>query len=132
MPGVSALTAVPAAAGIPLTHRGVATEVRVLTGRLAAGEPPAPTVVAFMGLEAVAEVRDRLLAEGLSAATAAAIVASGTTPEQEVAVGTLAELAEVAEGLAAPALIVVGGVVGLRERLRSPETLLPTSRSVGS
>jgi uroporphyrin-III C-methyltransferase len=117
VPGVSSLAAVPAAAAIPLTHRGVAAEVRVLTGRSAGPEPQAPTVVVFMGLETLAEVRERLLDEGLSLDTPAAVVSNGTTPEQEVVVADLGELAEAAAGLSAPALVIVGEVVALRKRL---------------
>jgi uroporphyrin-III C-methyltransferase len=117
VPGVSSLAAVPAAAAIPLTHRGVAAEVRVLTGRSAGPEPQAPTVAVFMGLETIAEVRDRLLAEGLAPDTPAAVISRGTTPEQEVVVADLGAIAEAAEGLPSPALVVVGEVVALRERL---------------
>jgi uroporphyrin-III C-methyltransferase len=117
VPGVSSLAAVPAAADIPLTHRGVAAEVRVLTGRSAGPEPPAPTIVVFMGLESLAEVRHRLLAEGVAADMPAAVISRGTTPEQEVVVADVAGIAEAAEGLAAPALVVVGEVVALRGRL---------------
>jgi uroporphyrin-III C-methyltransferase len=114
VPGVSSLAAVPAAAGIPLTHRGVASEVRVLTGRSAGEDPPAPTLVVFMGLEAAADVRDRLLAEGVSPDTPAAVIASGTTTDQEVRVATLGELADAAGTVEPPALLVVGEVVAHR------------------
>ena len=114
VPGVSSLAAVPASAGIPLTHRGVASEVRVLTGRSAGEEPPAPTVVVFMGLEAAADVRDRLLAEGLTPGTPAAVIASGTTADQDVRIATLGELADAAADVEPPALLVVGEVVGCR------------------
>jgi uroporphyrin-III C-methyltransferase len=117
VPGVSSLAAVPAAAAIPLTHRGVAAEVRVLTGRSAGVEPLAPTVVVFMGLETISEVRDRLLGEGLALGTPAAVISRGTTPDQEVVVADLGGIAEAAEGLAAPALVIVGEVVALRKRL---------------
>ena len=117
VPGVSSLAAVPAAAGIPLTHRGVAAEVRVLTGRSAGAEPPAPTVVVFMGLETLSEVRDRLLDEGLDPATPAAVVSRGTTLDQDVVVAELGTLVEAAVDLPGPALVVVGEVVRLRERI---------------
>ena len=118
VPGVSSLAAVPAAAGIPLTHRGVASEVRVLAGRC--GPTPAsaaPTVVVFMGLEALPELRDRLLADEFDEATPVAVVSRGTTLEQEVVVGELATIAELAGDLESPALVVVGDVVRLRDRL---------------
>jgi siroheme synthase len=124
VPGVSSLAAVPAAAGIPLTHRGVAAEVRVLTGRSAGCETAPPTVVVFMGLETLAEVRERLLAEGFDPSTPAAVVAHGTTPEQEVVVSELASVAEDAAGVTAPALVIVGEVVALRERLLAREPVV--------
>jgi uroporphyrin-III C-methyltransferase len=117
VPGVSSLAAVPAAAGIPLTHRGVAAEVRILTGRSAGAEPPAPTIVVFMGLETLSEVRDRLLGEGLDPATPAAVVSRGTTLDQDVVVAELGTLVEAAVDLPGPALVVVGEVVRLRERI---------------
>jgi siroheme synthase len=70
-----------------------------------------------MGLESLPEVRDRLLAEGYSPDTPAAVVANGTTPGQEVVVSDLASVVEDAAGLSAPALVVVGEVVALRDRL---------------
>jgi uroporphyrin-III C-methyltransferase len=117
VPGVSSLAAVPAAAGIPLTHRGVAADVRIMTGHSAVSRTAPPTVVVFMGLETLADVRDRLLADGLEPETPAAVVSRGTTAEQEVVVSDLRGIAEAAAGLATPALVVVGEVVRLRERL---------------
>ncbi|HEU5212530.1 MAG TPA: uroporphyrinogen-III C-methyltransferase [Gaiellaceae bacterium] len=114
VPGVSTLAAGPAAAGIPLTHRGVSGGVRVLTGR---GESEGETIVVFMGLEAVADVCDRLRAEGVPLSTPAAIVARATLPDQQVAVATLGTLAAAAEGVFGPAVIVVGEVVRVRDRL---------------
>jgi uroporphyrin-III C-methyltransferase len=115
VPGVSSLAAVPAAAGIPLTHRGVSAGVRVMTGRGA--EPSGETVVVFMGLEAVDEVCADLRRGGLPGSTPAAVVSRGTLPDQEVVVATLATLPAAADGLRSPALLVVGEVVALRERL---------------
>jgi uroporphyrin-III C-methyltransferase len=117
VPGVSSLAAVPAAAGIPITHRGVSAGVRVMTGRGA--EPSGETVVVFMGLEAVADVCADLLRDGLPRSTPAAVVSRGTLPDQEVVVATLATLPAAAEGLRSPALLVVGEVVALRERLQA-------------
>ena len=116
MPGVSTLAAGPAAAGIPLTHRGVSGGVRVLTGR---GESEGETIVVFMGLEAVGEVCARLRAEGVAVSTPAAIVSRATLPDQRVVVATLGTLADAAEGVPGPALIVLGEVVRVRARLLS-------------
>jgi uroporphyrin-III C-methyltransferase len=117
VPGVSALAAVPAAAGIPLTHRGVSSEVRVMSGRSAEPSTGTGTLVLFMALNELESVCDRLLAEGFDPATPAAVVSCGTRPDQEVVVAELAEIAGAAAGLPGPALVVVGDVVALRERL---------------
>jgi uroporphyrin-III C-methyltransferase len=121
VPGVSSLAAVPAAAAIPLTHRGVADRVRVLTGHRSAESRDGETVVVFMGLRNLGDVVRRLLADGIEPATPAAVVGRGTLPAQEVIVAPLAELAEAAGAVEAPALIVVGEVVRLRRRLRAHE-----------
>jgi uroporphyrin-III C-methyltransferase len=117
VPGVSALAAVPASASIPLTYRGVADEVRVLTGH-SAGLQSSATVVVFMGRENLADVCARLLAEGMDASTPAAVVSRGTLPDEEVVVAELGTLPEAARDVPGPALVVVGEVVRLREALR--------------
>jgi uroporphyrin-III C-methyltransferase len=128
VPGVSALSAVPASAGIPLTHRGLATSVGVIAGACAGdgrmpsglgGAAQADTVVAFMGLANLAGLVQALIAAGRAADTPAAAIASGTTQVAATVVATLGGLeAEVRRaGLQAPVLIVVGDVVRLRERL---------------
>jgi uroporphyrin-III C-methyltransferase len=117
VPGVSALASVPAAAGIPLTHRGVADRVTFFTGHPADDGVEGETLVTFMGLQNLRQVVDGLLAQGWDATTPAAVVSRGTRPDQEVVVAELAELPEAAEGLPGPALVVVGGVVALRDRL---------------
>jgi uroporphyrin-III C-methyltransferase len=119
VPGVSALASVPAAAGIPLTHRGVSSEVRVVSGRSADGEPVGQTLVLFMALNELESVCEHLLEEGLDPATPAAVISRGTCPDQEVVIADLAGIAEAAAGLAGPALVVVGEVVALRERLQT-------------
>jgi uroporphyrin-III C-methyltransferase len=124
VPGVSALAAVPAAAGIPLTHRGVSSEVRVVSGRSAAEPASSETLVLFMALQELESVCDRLLDEGLDPGTPAAVISRGTCPDQEVVVADLAGIAEAAVGLPGPALVVVGEVVALRERLQAPKLYL--------
>ena len=130
VPGVSSLSAVPAAAGIPVTHRGVAAQAT-----LAAGHDPdaldyeslartSGTVVLFMALRNLPEIAARLVEHGRDPATPGAVVASGTTGEQEAAFAPLAELADAAAGLEPPALVVLGGVVALAERLRTSAPLL--------
>jgi uroporphyrin-III C-methyltransferase len=114
VPGVSTLAAGPAAAGIPLTHRGASGGVRVLTGR---GESEGETIVVFMGLEAIEDVCARLRADGVPLSTPAAIVSRATLPDQRVVVATLGTLPAAADGLPGPAVVVVGEVVRVRDRL---------------
>jgi uroporphyrin-III C-methyltransferase len=139
VPGVSALAAVPAAAGIPLTHRGVSAQVRVVSGRSADGEveldraAAGETLVLFMALNQLDSLCERLLALGLDPATPAAVISRGTCPDQEVVVADVSGIADAAAGLPGPALVVVGEVVGLRERLRgrADESQLYFSQPVG-
>ena len=139
VPGVSALAAVPAAAGIPLTHRGVSAQVRVVSGRSADGEveldraAAGETLVLFMALNQLGSLCERLLALGLDPGTPAAVISRGTCPDQEVVVADVRGIADAAAGLPGPALVVVGEVVGLRERLRGrrDESQLYFSQSVG-
>jgi uroporphyrin-III C-methyltransferase len=139
VPGVSSLAAVPAAAGIPLTHRGLSAQVRVVSGRSADGEvelEPAvagETLVLFMALNELDSLCERLLALGLDPSTPAAVISRGTCRDQEVVVADVRGIARAAAGLPGPALVVVGEVVGLRERLRGTggESQLYISQPVG-
>jgi siroheme synthase len=125
--GVSSIGAVPGAAGIPITHRGVAQQVTIATGQACDGASPefaalanAPgTLVFFMGLARVGRLADGLVAAGRSGDTPAAVISKGTTTEQRVVTAPLSELAAAVERaeLEAPALVVVGDVVALHERL---------------
>jgi uroporphyrin-III C-methyltransferase len=121
--GVSALSAVPGAAGIPITHRGLASEVTLLAAhdpdrldyeRLARSPG---TLVLFMGLSRLPRVARGLIDAGMDPQRPAAIVAGGTTPEQEAVRGALCEIAELAAHLPSPALAVVGNVVELADLL---------------
>ncbi|MGH9474563.1 MAG: uroporphyrinogen-III C-methyltransferase, partial [Terriglobales bacterium] len=124
VPGVSAGLAVPAAAGIPLTQRGLASAVVFRAGhRCAEAEAenrpePRPTQVVFMGLGRLAAIAQELVAEGWPPETPAAVISQGTLAAQRVVVAPLAAIAaRVAEAaLPSPALIVVGEVVRCRER----------------
>jgi uroporphyrin-III C-methyltransferase len=121
VPGVSSLAAVPAAAGIPITHRGVSDRVTIASCQGADGSDAdyarlaaiGGTLILFMGLGRVERVVEGLLAAGLPPETPAAAVSRGTLPDQEVARTTLAQLASETVGLAGPALLVIGDVAAL-------------------
>lgn len=121
VPGVSSLAAVPAAAGIPVTHRGVSSQVTIVNGHgpldHAALAATPGTLVAFMGLGRLGDLAEGLIEHGRAASTPAAVIASGTLPEQRVVVAPLDRIAAAAEDLDSPALIVVGDVVALGQIL---------------
>lgn len=132
VPGVSALTAVPAAAGIPLTRRGVSAQVTVISGHSAFGDEldydalaaAAGTLVVFMGLRSLATLAERLVEAGKPGETPVAVISGGTTAAQETVVATLAEIAERAAGLVSPALVVIGAVASLsREAVASRQVV---------
>ncbi len=121
VPGISSIAAVPAAAGIPVTHRDVADRVTIATAHAADGSPPdyaslaaaGGTLVLFMGLGRLHELAVGLIGAGMAAATPAAVVARGTRPDQELVIASLDEIAAAADGLPGPALVVIGDVVAL-------------------
>jgi uroporphyrin-III C-methyltransferase/precorrin-2 dehydrogenase/sirohydrochlorin ferrochelatase len=128
VPGVSTAVAAPALAGIPVTHRGLASSFAVVTGHheatygpLLDGFPPdSLTLVVLMGLGQRARIADRLLARGWSAATPAAVIVGAATPQSWTWTGTLASLGAVnipAASAGAPGLLVIGAVVGLAAEL---------------
>jgi len=126
VPGVTSSIAAPAYAGIPVTHREVATSFAVVTGHTKDDDAPpadlpvADTLVFLMGVRALPQIVAQLTARGDDTNTPVALVRWGTTEQQQVLTGTLETIeAEVARaGLKPPALIVVGQVVNLRERLQ--------------
>jgi uroporphyrin-III C-methyltransferase / precorrin-2 dehydrogenase / sirohydrochlorin ferrochelatase len=131
VPGVTSAIAGPAAAGIPVTHRGVAADFAVVSGHVEPGgsagsvidwqalaDGPA-TLVLLMALDRVGPAAAELVARGRPASTPVAVVRRATLPDQQVLVATLGTVAAaVADaGLRPPAVVVVGEVVGLRDRL---------------
>jgi uroporphyrinogen III methyltransferase/synthase len=130
VPGVTSATAVPAYAGIPVTHRSFASSLAIITGhedpakgdsriawdKLATG---ADTLVFFMGMGNLAHIAEELIRNGRSPSTPVAVIREGTTPRQQTVVGTIADIAAKAaqSRIESPALIVVGDVVKLRKRL---------------
>lgn len=140
VPGITAASGCAAAAGIPLTHRGLATGVRFITGHACAGREldldwtsladPKTTLVVYMGLANLPEISARLIGAGLPAATPAAAIASGTTEKQRICATTLAELPEAVAraGLAPPVLVVIGRVVEAMAWMNHP--CAPTDAAV--
>ncbi len=129
VPGVTSAVAGPAYAGIPLTHRDFTSTVAFVTGHEDPTKPDSGirwdkiatgigTLVFFMGVGQLPEIVRKLVEHGRSPETPAAVIRWGTRAEQEVATGTLATIAERSQGMKPPALIVVGEVVSLREKLR--------------
>jgi uroporphyrin-III C-methyltransferase/precorrin-2 dehydrogenase/sirohydrochlorin ferrochelatase len=114
--GVTSAISVPAAAGIPVTHRGLAKGFSVVTGHEELSEVPARadhTIVLLMGVGQLRESAAALAGAGLPQDTPVGIVESGYLPEQRVTIGTLGSIADQAEaaGVANPAVIVIGDVV---------------------
>jgi uroporphyrinogen III methyltransferase/synthase len=143
VPGVTSAIAAPAYAGIPVTHRDLASTVTFVTGH----EDPAKsgsaidwkslaqlrgTKVFLMGVERLRTIAERLQAEGAAPSTPVAVVRWGTTARQESLEGTLATIADLvqARGLKAPAITVVGDVVRLRKELNWYEALPLLGRRV--
>ncbi len=129
VPGITAASGCSAYAGIPLTHRDYAQSVRFLTGHLKEGSPELPwkelvyenqTLVLYMGLVGLEKICAQLIAHGQRPNMPVALISKGTTPEQKVVVGTLADIAsKVSEHqIQAPTLTIIGEVVSLREQLQ--------------
>ena len=126
VPGITAASGCAAYAGIPLTHRDHAQSVRFVTahGKGGARDLDWPllakdrqTLVFYMGLSSCATIREQLLAHGKAGDTPVALIERGTQPCQRVIRGTLDELPALAVGVESPALIMVGSVVTLADRL---------------
>jgi len=123
VPGVTSAVAAPAYAGIPVTHRGLATSFAVVTGHRAqdldsAGETGgAQTLVYLMGVGNLANIVRDLLNRGCEPDTPAALIHWGTTPRQATVVARLRDIADQGQHIQPPAVLVVGDVVSLRDRL---------------
>ena len=131
VPGITSAIAVPAAAGIPVTFRGYASSVTIITGHEDPTKGEAAldfralaslqgTLVILMGIARLEENVRALLDNGKAPGTPVAIIESGTTEQQRITVGTLGTIVGLARErqVQAPAVIVVGEVVRLREALR--------------
>ena len=136
VPGVSSAVAVPAGAGIPVTHRGISRAFHVITGHNppeGQAPPPLPgpdegTLVFLMGLKRLDIIAAQILGRGWPADTPAAVISQGTLPAQQTVVGALSDIAAkvAAQQLPSPAIFVVGEVVSLRAQLGRREEPSPT------
>jgi uroporphyrin-III C-methyltransferase len=136
VPGVSSAIAVPAYAGIPVTQRGLASSVTIVTGHEQCGPSSVDwealarvggTLVILMGVETLPHITQRLLNGGLHPDTPAAVIQQGTVPQQHVVTDTLAGIAERARiaKIQSPAVVVIGAVVALSDPLAWFEALTP-------
>jgi len=127
IPGITSAISVPAYAGIPVTHRGVAVSFRVITGHETPNKEGSQidwesfkndeTIVFLMGLHNLSKISKKLISIGKPEDHPVAVISKGTTNEQKTIVSTLKNISKDAKDLPTPALIIVGEVVKLRENL---------------
>jgi len=127
VPGVTSALAVPAYAGIPLTHRGLSSSFAVVTGHEACKTAASvewkffaqgvDTLVVLMGLKNLPQIAAKLIEHGRPPETPAALIRYGTTADQEVITGTLADIGAKSIRLSPPILAVIGEVVKLSDQL---------------
>ncbi|MDQ6850378.1 MAG: uroporphyrinogen-III C-methyltransferase [Actinomycetota bacterium] len=142
VPGISSALAAPAAAGIPLTHRGVASDFTVVSGHLDPGRAPdhgvdwpglavgGGTLVLLMSMDRLGLIADELIRHGRASSTPSAVVYRATLPGETVVRAPLSELAEAAEraGVGAPAVTVIGAVVDVLYPSAQPDQPPPSGR----
>ncbi len=130
IPGVTSAIAVPAYAGIPVTHRDFCSSLHIITGHERPGKSDSAidykllaqvegTLIFLMGVKSLPEITRRLMDSGKDGRTPAAVIEKGTTARQRIVAGTLEDIAgRVAEaGIESPAVTVIGKVVALREKI---------------
>ncbi|WP_318507257.1 uroporphyrinogen-III C-methyltransferase [Photobacterium leiognathi] len=138
VPGITAASGCAAYSGIPLTHRDHAQSVQFITGHLKEGKDQIDwsslaranhTLVFYMGLNQSHVIRHKLSAYGMSLATPIAIIERGTSSQQRIHTGDLAQLESLAEHAESPALIVIGSVTSLTHHLNwfQPDKAIDTS-----
>ena len=127
IPGITSAVSVPAYAGIPVTHRGITTSFRVVTGH----ETPTKkisqiewksflndeTIVFLMGLHNIKLITSNLMKLGKDKDYPCAVISKGTTKDQKTVVGPLQNIVEKSKGLESPAIIIVGHVVSLKDKV---------------
>lgn len=127
IPGITSCVSVPAYAGIPVTHRGITTSFRVVTGHETKDKKISQlewesflndeTIVFLMAYHNIRKIVRKLLKLGKREDYPCAVISKGTTPQQKVVVGELHNIVEKSKGMETPAIIVVGEVVALRDKL---------------
>ncbi|GLX97942.1 uroporphyrinogen-III C-methyltransferase [Herbidospora sp. NBRC 101105] len=130
VPGITSAVAVPAAAGVPVTHRGVSQDFHVVSVHVAPGHPASTvdwrllagsegTLILLMAVERIAEIADALQREGRSPETPVMVVQDGTLPTQRAVRATLRDVAErvTSAGVRPPAIVVVGDVVKVGQEI---------------
>jgi len=140
VPGITAAVAVPAYAGIPVTHRGLGESVAIVVGHEVSSRgsavnwsklaTAADTLVFLMVVENLPQIVETLAENGLGRDTLAAIIGKGTSPQQVTITATIGTIVEQARkaGISPPAVLVVGKVVALRKKLSWFEGLNPRGR----
>jgi len=128
IPGISSAISVPAYAGIPVTHRGISTAFKVVTGHISADKNSSninwddlksdDTIVFLMGMKNLKTICAKLIELGKPKNYPVAVISKGSTSEQKVVVSDLEHITQKSKSLPRPALIVVGEVVTLREKLK--------------
>ena len=128
IPGITSSVSVPAYAGIPVTHRGVTTSFRVVTGHETPNKKISQvewesflndeTIVFLMGYHNIKMIVNKLLSLGKRSDYPCAVISKGTTKDQQVVTGTLDNIIERSKGLPTPAIIVIGEVVKLRDEIK--------------
>ncbi len=132
VPGITAAQGCASSLNLPLTHRGLATGLRYVTGHCQKDVPlnldwaslaePDTTLVVYMGLAAIGEITTRLVEHGMPADMPAVAISKGTTSKEQKVFGTLTTIGEQARAaeLPAPTLFIIGDVVGLKDSLELP------------
>lgn len=128
IPGITSAISVPAYAGIPVTHRGLSKSFRVVTGHESSKKGISSinwedlktddTIIFLMGLHNISKICKKLIKIGKGRDCSVAVISKGTTSEQKVIIGTLTNIAIKVKNIPTPALIIVGEVVNLREKLK--------------
>lgn len=132
IPGITAAQGCASSLNLPLTHRGLATGLRYVTGHCQKDVPldldwasladPNTTLVIYMGLAAIDEISAKLIEHGMPANMPAAAISKGTTSEERKVFGTLTTIGQQAKNanLPTPCLFMIGDVVGLKQALQVP------------